>query len=479
MAGTTGTRCETNMNDCASAPCGNSGTCHGDAGTFSCTCAPGFTGAACEIATATTLTAAPVSTGAIPAVLVSTAVSTDVDTSSTSGSTPPTDSSSRSHANTTASSSAAQSHAVPMTVSPASISRTIRTRTPPPAPSAASTQPADTFEYAHGIPTAVATMRRRPASTSLSSQKSTSASTASRRASAPASTASRRASAPASTASRRASAPASTASRRALAPASTASRRASAPASTASRRASAPASTASRRALAPASTASRRASAPASTASRRASAPASTASRRASAPASTASRRASAPASTASRRASAPASTEPESGNTGRNHAPVIIGAVMGGVGLLLLTMSIIVVAVILRQRTCSSTLAHYTSLRCRDREAVLPLETDSNALNSKRTAPQGSAYLENYKEQRPTRADNDYVTSPDAIPARSGILVVRNASPVPGDMGTSSRRSSELQTDLRAQSRDIRVDYPNEHHRSSSHQQSSQSRLN
>ncbi|XP_070183825.1 neurogenic locus notch homolog protein 1-like isoform X5 [Littorina saxatilis] len=47
--GYTGTRCETNINDCASNPCLNSGTCRDGIGNYSCTCPSGYTGNRCQI----------------------------------------------------------------------------------------------------------------------------------------------------------------------------------------------------------------------------------------------------------------------------------------------------------------------------------------------------------------------------------------------------------------------------------------------
>ncbi|XP_078574859.1 uncharacterized protein LOC144861045 [Branchiostoma floridae x Branchiostoma japonicum] len=46
--GFTGTLCETNMDECSSAPCQNGSTCQDGVNSFTCQCAPGFTGALCE-----------------------------------------------------------------------------------------------------------------------------------------------------------------------------------------------------------------------------------------------------------------------------------------------------------------------------------------------------------------------------------------------------------------------------------------------
>ncbi|APR82662.1 fibronectin type III domain protein [Minicystis rosea] len=47
--GFTGTSCEINIDDCASAPCQNGGTCADGVNGYTCTCAAGFTGTSCEI----------------------------------------------------------------------------------------------------------------------------------------------------------------------------------------------------------------------------------------------------------------------------------------------------------------------------------------------------------------------------------------------------------------------------------------------
>jgi hypothetical protein len=46
--GFTGTNCEVNIDDCASNPCQNGGTCSDGIEAFTCSCAPGFTGTSCE-----------------------------------------------------------------------------------------------------------------------------------------------------------------------------------------------------------------------------------------------------------------------------------------------------------------------------------------------------------------------------------------------------------------------------------------------
>ena len=38
----------TDIDDCASSPCNNSGTCKDEVNGFNCSCAPGFTGVTCE-----------------------------------------------------------------------------------------------------------------------------------------------------------------------------------------------------------------------------------------------------------------------------------------------------------------------------------------------------------------------------------------------------------------------------------------------
>ena len=43
-AGFTGTKCETEVDDCESNPCENSGTCEDDLNSYSCTCGNGYFG---------------------------------------------------------------------------------------------------------------------------------------------------------------------------------------------------------------------------------------------------------------------------------------------------------------------------------------------------------------------------------------------------------------------------------------------------
>lgn len=48
LAGFTGRRCQINVDECASQPCQNGGTCEDQINGFTCCCRPGFTGAVCE-----------------------------------------------------------------------------------------------------------------------------------------------------------------------------------------------------------------------------------------------------------------------------------------------------------------------------------------------------------------------------------------------------------------------------------------------
>ncbi|KAH3855953.1 hypothetical protein DPMN_098529 [Dreissena polymorpha] len=43
-----GRNCETELNECLSAPCQNNGTCDNTIGSFNCACAQNYTGATCE-----------------------------------------------------------------------------------------------------------------------------------------------------------------------------------------------------------------------------------------------------------------------------------------------------------------------------------------------------------------------------------------------------------------------------------------------
>ena len=46
--GFSGSRCEININECASNPCLNEATCLDEIGGYRCICMPGYTGTQCE-----------------------------------------------------------------------------------------------------------------------------------------------------------------------------------------------------------------------------------------------------------------------------------------------------------------------------------------------------------------------------------------------------------------------------------------------
>ena len=46
--GFAGDNCETDIDDCVSSPCQNGGTCNDGINSFSCDCVPGYTGDRCE-----------------------------------------------------------------------------------------------------------------------------------------------------------------------------------------------------------------------------------------------------------------------------------------------------------------------------------------------------------------------------------------------------------------------------------------------
>ena len=49
LAGYTGAKCETEVDECDSNPCENGGSCTDDVNSFTCDCITGFTGTECEV----------------------------------------------------------------------------------------------------------------------------------------------------------------------------------------------------------------------------------------------------------------------------------------------------------------------------------------------------------------------------------------------------------------------------------------------